>query len=446
MSSLQALPVGNIAVHRPFDTIPNELLSLILIWISELLDNDHERFLFPLRAPQSVSRRWRDVTITTPALWRTLRVSNRTCIGGLWAYLEKSGGMTLSIEILPSSFLPPLLAHAARWERVTLWCHDTEELENVLQRMTPLSTSLHHLSCFLRDRAQTPLEAINLVGHNPKTLCLLNVHLVWSPTSFLLNNLTELMVRDTADPITDSEVHGMMEALGACPTLRRLCFSMINLSYPRETWLECEDLPKAIELPNLEELILSEFFGDEILFFLHHIRCPNLQRLGVGLLSYGESLDLEIEWSAFAPVYPHLQQLDLWLPGEFQEDLMSIIGKISSISTLGIAAIWDYPDSCIRRCLSQLPILRTSIHTLQIRGVDQDTLISLLTEGLPNITTIFIDREDNHMIKFATTDLSVRLGKSFMITTWGKGDEDIWHLEKAEKMDAEYDLISFGHL
>ncbi|KAG8955759.1 hypothetical protein FRC03_011093 [Tulasnella sp. 419] len=66
MSSSQ---VSIIKVYRPFDKIPNELLALTLIWTSKQLDNNYQQFIFPLQTPQLVSQRWRNVTITTPALW-----------------------------------------------------------------------------------------------------------------------------------------------------------------------------------------------------------------------------------------------------------------------------------------------------------------------------------------------------------------------------------------
>ncbi|KAG8958982.1 hypothetical protein FRC03_008568 [Tulasnella sp. 419] len=412
--------------------MPNELLALILVGISRALDNDYERFLYPLQTSQLVSHRWRSVTLTTPSLWRTLRADNQATSDKLDAYLANSGRMSLTLEIFRLSAIPALMNHAARWARVTLWSRSIEELTEVLKKISESAISLQYFSCIMLNSSRYSPGAIDLLNPDLTTLILTNVHLAWTPPPFRFGSLTELILRDTGDELNEQELHGLLDALKATPKLKRLC--CFGLCLPTDyvvLWPNHSEAPlEKVDLPDLEELVLSDFFPDEFLLLAHCIRCPRLHTLGVGMMSRTRPLHPEVDWCAFMPIHSGLKRFELWSLPDRYEELLLVLEKIPPLSLVALSgsdSSWD-PD-LITRSLSRLPHLQKSVQTLIIRGIGGKDVRLLLKNCFLNTRAVSIYWKDEGTIIHASANLTDSLATPPRFITWGGGDEDVWYLE-----------------
>ncbi|KAG8942498.1 hypothetical protein FRC03_003143 [Tulasnella sp. 419] len=436
-------------MYRPFDNIPNELLAEILVWTSHSLD-DGGRFLFPLRAPQLVARRWRNVTISTPMLWRTLKVDKITSIA-LQNYLERSGGMNLTIEVLREEHLPLLLPYASRWEAVTLWMKEQIRMDGVFEEMRLKSTSLRHFSAILpyEDNGNYFSKSINLLDRDLQSLHLTHMFMRWTPQTLPFHNLNELVVRATGSSDEGIDIGGMLETLRAFPRLRRLCLFTL--------WLNPDDIKsglnqkaskKHVELSGLEELVLVDLFVNEFLFLASQIRCPNLISLGVGLFEGDQTyLDSEGEWSKFSPVYANLKRLDLWSFPDGPKALSLALQNISSAPILGVRAGGPFSYSkerihftAFRQCLRELNRLLSSVQVLQTRNMEIKSLCTLVNDWLPGGVSVQIYWRD--VEELSPSDES-SLRELPNVTLWGKETGDLWFLEgmheRATRIDERFD-------
>ncbi|KAG8935353.1 hypothetical protein FRC02_008289 [Tulasnella sp. 418] len=428
--------------HNPFDIIPNELLALILIWTSNQLDNDKQRFEFPLTTPQLVSHRWRVVTLTTPALWTSVHVDTKMTTTQLEHYLMRSGNMSLSlvVPVCSEDFLSILQLHILRWEYVIMWINHRGILHMLLDNISQ-ATSLRHFSCIVPTNLVTPRRTIGPLNPGIEYLQLTNLRLMWHPAPFSLQNLSNLVLRAKGLAEPDVDLQGLLETLNASPRLERL--ELVALFLPPEdleSWLKLENRPRTIELSNLRKLVIADMFISEFLFLSSLIQSPNLQSLGVGLFGTSPSWDPEIEWDALAPVYPSLDRLDIWSLPTDAADLLLAIRRVPPVSFLGIGASgtgWSasiYED--VKECFRQLPHLRESVHTLQVRRISINIVHSLLVDCFPKTETISIYYRDHRTLDGAATTFSSELRNPPKITSWGKQADEIWHLEGLQERES----------
>ncbi|KAG8929720.1 hypothetical protein FRC02_005150 [Tulasnella sp. 418] len=437
-------------MYRPFDKIPNELLAELLVWTSHFLDDDG-RFLFPLRAPQFVARRWRDVTNSTPMLWRILKVDSRITSVALQNYLEKSGGMSLTIEVLRVEHLPLLLPYASRWEAITLWMNYRSNMDDVLEEMRLKSTSLRHFSAILPYEDNGPYfsKIINLLDRGLQSLHLTHVFITWTPQTLPFHNLNELVVRASGNPDEELDIGGMLETLRAFPRLRRLCLFTL--------WLNPDDIKsglnqnaptRPVELFELEELVLADLYVNEFLFLASQIRCPNLISLGVGLFEGDQTyLDSEVEWSKFSPVYADLKRLDIWSFSDSPTTLTLALQNIPSASILGVRAGGPFSPSkegidfdAFGQCFIELKRILSSVQVLQTRNMEIKSLCTLVNDWLPGGVSVQIYWRD--VEELSPSDES-SLRELPNVTLWGKETGDLWFLEgmheRTTRIDERFD-------
>ncbi|KAJ6589376.1 hypothetical protein B0H19DRAFT_1248922 [Mycena capillaripes] len=105
-------------------TLPNETISEILIHCLPpyLLWGLSPKYSFSPNLLTQICRKWREIAITTPALWTTIAFSN---VRQVHTWLSRSGCCPLSIRIEEedhniSEVLGVLVPHRARWERLDL--------------------------------------------------------------------------------------------------------------------------------------------------------------------------------------------------------------------------------------------------------------------------------------------------------------------------------------
>ncbi|KAJ7248831.1 hypothetical protein B0H12DRAFT_711184 [Mycena haematopus] len=137
--SLEALRVEKKVVQErlhsykyPVFTLPNEILSEILVQVLPPYPICPAPFgiLSPISLAH-ICRKWREVALTTPALWRAIRLLDYPFPYGLpgrrfEVWIDRSGSLPLSIiidigrdQILPAAY-PAIFYSRARWEHVIL--------------------------------------------------------------------------------------------------------------------------------------------------------------------------------------------------------------------------------------------------------------------------------------------------------------------------------------
>ncbi|KAJ6589360.1 hypothetical protein B0H19DRAFT_1103680 [Mycena capillaripes] len=259
----------------PVLTLPNEIVSEIFL-----------RFVpvYPLCPPLTgtlsptllthICRRWREIALATPMLWRGIMLSSvdynaaldslQGHICAMW--LSRSGCCPLSIqmdgndvdEVVAISVLPAILSHCARWEYLKL-CLSPSDLRAIEGPM-PL---LRHLSLVLQD----------YFGNKP--------------ASFDVPLLRTVVLNDQA-------------ALGVILPWAQLTSLTLKHVYPHEcvpilqqtsNLLHCElelfafggdghpfpDIP----FPRLESLVLKDPVYEAVIGFLNTFIVPTLRRLEI---------------------------------------------------------------------------------------------------------------------------------------------------------------------
>lgn len=113
----------------PFDTVPNEIISIILEHGYLCTRNGLPDRSFRALA-SNLSRRFREVTLQTPSLWASVHPSPANAfdeIDFLPTYLERSKSYPLDIRLncfwahdLTEQFMGILMPHSMRWRRLSL--------------------------------------------------------------------------------------------------------------------------------------------------------------------------------------------------------------------------------------------------------------------------------------------------------------------------------------
>ncbi|KAJ6547041.1 hypothetical protein B0H19DRAFT_1163640 [Mycena capillaripes] len=150
----------------PVSTLPNEIISEIFL---------HFLPAYPLCPPLTgpfsptslthICRKWREIALATPALWRAIRISRthivpltrQEMIFNIW--LSRSRGCPLSIHIIEDNFIYEIITtavlHRARWEHIILKISPVHL--PVIDGPMPL---LRHIDLYFEDYPPTPMEAV----------------------------------------------------------------------------------------------------------------------------------------------------------------------------------------------------------------------------------------------------------------------------------------------
>ncbi|KAJ7088216.1 hypothetical protein C8R43DRAFT_297889 [Mycena crocata] len=167
------------AYRYPVLTLPNEIVSEIFVRF--LPTYPHCPSMTGLFSPTlltQICRKWRHISLTTPALWRAISFPLHTILAvhQLESWLERSCFCPLSVEIAYSS--PPqaeavfqtLVPHRLRWEYLTLDIYDHGKLHTNIEGPTPLlrelNLGLDEASPFPITLKEAPLlREVSLNGH-----------------------------------------------------------------------------------------------------------------------------------------------------------------------------------------------------------------------------------------------------------------------------------------
>ncbi|KAJ7704544.1 hypothetical protein B0H17DRAFT_1126858 [Mycena rosella] len=244
------------AYTYPVLTLPNEIVSEIFVHFLPVYP--HRSPLIGPRSPAllgQICRKWRDIALSTPALWRAVRLTlNKKRrleqqLHLLESYLERSGSFRLSIELWFSDaatrrelpFLQTIARHCARWEHLKLYT-STKFLSSIegplpLLRCFQIGMSGGHPDA---QHSSTPaflmaplLSRVHMRSYHDSHFRILP----WS-------QLTVLAVKWIA-------VHEFMDVLSCTVNLVFCQFGLYDRGIDQH-------LRKDVALPSLETLILSE--------------------------------------------------------------------------------------------------------------------------------------------------------------------------------------------
>ncbi|KAJ7507100.1 hypothetical protein B0H11DRAFT_190996 [Mycena galericulata] len=212
--SLRALKEEKISVQDRLDaytypvlTLPNEIISEIFVHFLPLYPKRPP--IIGLRSPillGQICRKWREIALSTPALWRRVAVSLRSAarlkrrdqkLILLETFLTRSGSCPLSVSLksgisythtytgLLAPFLETIMSHSARWEHVSLPVMPMRSLrsgEGPLHLLRSLKTTLPFLldhpgdsAIALAFHAAPLLDSVTLQIFSPNLLSHLTV-------------------------------------------------------------------------------------------------------------------------------------------------------------------------------------------------------------------------------------------------------------------------------
>ncbi|KAK7052167.1 F-box domain-containing protein [Favolaschia claudopus] len=233
----------------PVLTLPNEIVAEIFL-----------QFLPPYPAVfgkntpthlTHICRQWRDVALSTPALWRAIRpgppymwkMSHEEAFSLTTAFLERSGSLPLSVHASdwyqPSAFVPSIILYRDRWEHVKFTL-EAPTLANALDGPMPLLRTM-----WLRPQSGSSAQPVTVQSDNVPLL-----------RSVILDKYGARIVRLPWSQLTSLKLSPV--SLTPCVSILRQTTCLTNLALcPSNGWSAGDDpqdtYPDLI-LPHLENL------------------------------------------------------------------------------------------------------------------------------------------------------------------------------------------------
>lgn len=275
---------GTVKAPSPFDRIPSEIISQILEagYSSGFYPDDDFRQVVSL-----VSTRLRQITLSTPSLWSTYHITPGNVskyLPHLHNYLQLSRAHPLDINLTcmwPPETTKPLMdiltSHSERWRRLTITSSKDPNIFDFLvdvQAPRLEFVSIAHFS----PAGQLLLGPPIFGGQLPKLdqLALRNVSL--DNVGVPLSNLTKLDIRGHG---SWPEPTSLEEALGGGASLQELILHV----KPRSVLLDLNQGPNLhpISLPALRKftVITSEWLTDDVARLVRAFAVPNIEELVV---------------------------------------------------------------------------------------------------------------------------------------------------------------------
>lgn len=334
------MPVNSIPSASPLDSIPNELLSLIFehgYFEAEQTDDIFKSYT------ARVSRRWRNVTLSTPSLWSVLQLSAGN-IGqrliSLPIYLERSMDHPLDIRLncfwtqeTNEHLMGLLMPHSKRWRSLSIIAHNTDIFGHIQNTPVPLLRSLK-ISYFAPERELTMFSLFCGNLPNLTNLCLRNVS--FRQMSVPIHTLTTLEIRGYG---TWPDYASLSQMLAESTSLTRLVIHVKPGSVLSD--VNRRDQPPIL-LPALRsfEVLTSEWLTHEIRDLVRLFVCPIIETLTI---------------HGYAPSY---------IDADSSMEIMSFSGGGSNnprlvVQTSDMYIAWG----------SLMPSIAATIKTLELRNV-----------------------------------------------------------------------------
>ncbi|KAJ7496002.1 hypothetical protein B0H11DRAFT_2226996 [Mycena galericulata] len=325
----------------------DELMAAIFVQCLPLLSEDHYNYPSPHCAPLLlvyVCRRWRQVAVSTPALWKSFDVPfsfSSSRLFRLW--MERSGVRPLSLSASHES-LKAILPYSPRWEQVTLEL-EPESLTTLaavkkhrspLLRRLALRFSRSHMFALDEDEwSNTPATPYDVFEHAPNL------------RSVLIKYLPNIDLRLPSAQLTTLEVYGVV-----ADQLVRLARPAINLTH---LIITVRSIPSSVlELPrctlaHLKFLSAHDHSSPSLTgrgavcqtaSLINLFSCPALEQLHMGTfpkLPESEHPAFKHNLLAFLERAPRVSALELDIPLNDDALLLAVLAHTPALEELKLA-------------------------------------------------------------------------------------------------------------
>ncbi|KAF8188889.1 hypothetical protein K438DRAFT_2019219 [Mycena galopus ATCC 62051] len=194
---------------RNLDSLSDEILHRIFDYLQFSADKIHPGILI-----SSVTRHWRELALTIPSLWTTIRVNHDRHISVLGDILLRSQNFPLSIYIRLDAFryrfftdymraIELLIPHVARWRLLSVIATNPV-LHLVCTQIYPLSLSaLEHLDLVQSDTG--PIQHLGPFTFNPEVFRTLRLErtMLYPADASLLKALTYVELQESSLAMLD---------------------------------------------------------------------------------------------------------------------------------------------------------------------------------------------------------------------------------------------------
>jgi len=297
-------------LSSPFDKLPTELLSEILVIATHSHEDGTLRYEFPAQA-QLVSQRWRSVLRQTPRVWTYFNNSTRSGHSAFGARVRRSGISPLDIVLDISTFarfdaIKDLIAKAHRWRSLSLSLSlYAYNLIDMLKKLAPGLNNVKTLSIFLTSPPfPSPVSCLIPSLLRVQKLSIKNLPLCWSPHMFASSEILELTIHHPYG-FSVTAPQDFIAALRSLPRLTLIDISGLNFSFNHSSF---EISPK-FELPDLRTLAIGKMRYELINSLLAGISALNLQHLTLRDMGSVQDEILVEQWDF--PLLENLELLDM---------------------------------------------------------------------------------------------------------------------------------------
>lgn len=319
----QRKKVGREYLHRataalaPINRFPVEVLARIFVLGRHLELNFSSRMSW-------VTRRWRNVAISTPELWNTIPLTGSARVG---TYLERSGSMPLDIQADLRTYrvnvfeigqcMKILEPHRLRWRNLKILLEDHDQSQPILRQIEGICTDIQQQSrpSYLNtiyfgianpdDQVSSHHSSILKIPMIPsiQVIELLAVDLFCSPgwDSVGFHQVVRLSLADARNMHLKSH---FFDALCAMPNLVELVLDQCDFIMPS---LVDE---AQINLEKLASIQLSLMPDEVVNLILKKLQTPNLRRLELSSHELDGPSRI-LDWGTIRNSYKHISVLKL---------------------------------------------------------------------------------------------------------------------------------------
>ncbi|KAG8693263.1 hypothetical protein FRC09_010627, partial [Ceratobasidium sp. 395] len=365
---------------------------------------------------------WRDVGISTPALWKLIPVirSSRFSLSYSAASLSlnRSGALPLDIaamipQVFPESPVADFIKHASRIRTINIISQEPYTIQDIMYPLMEhnISSSLFGLSLCV-----TNLEHVYRLGDEPYYFFLPNHESSEDHLPRLLQSLTQLRFSGATFDWTrvtfshrlveirvhsvvlgkDPSLHEFLRAVSTAPELQRLSLASVS-SFKEPN----PGTPPEVRLPKLQSLILDHLYSNTLSIILRSIM-PISHRLTLSITDR----TVQTVWPEHPnePIAASLTGLRLLLEGISVDTLLlgemfsgprlflaPVLNTIQSLNTLQVnewivdaefCKLFTWRESRFNTLELGIPKIR-NLHLTNARLVDQQGLKDLvLSHGL----------------------------------------------------------------
>ncbi|KAJ7466916.1 hypothetical protein FB451DRAFT_1259514 [Mycena latifolia] len=313
--------------HRALISYPRRLPRDIIqeIFLA-CLPTDRNAVMSPKDAPMLLCRicsTWRDIALTTPALWASLHVAVQFIVGNeqrmlaVAEWLQRSAACPLSLSMVGdiwdikwkshpndvTAVIELLAGHAKRWRNVELNRFSTEALMQLAAVNAPMLEAVDMSGTFIPGQK---VELNLLKGKNLHSITV-RAHMLDKLVSELF--LASDQLTHLALPSGNISLDNAHLLLKRCPRLISVQLNLDNLNSQAQTAVESE-LSESISLPCIRTFMILGHYRlgpDTIERLLENVWMPELRRFRLPTVAFKITPNFLAKLGRKSPLIEHLE-------------------------------------------------------------------------------------------------------------------------------------------